>query len=49
MEGYRYREIAEILGITVATVAETLHLAIKKLRGDEKKSLESECATPHCR
>jgi RNA polymerase sigma-70 factor, ECF subfamily len=42
MKGYRYREIAEILGITVTTVAETLHRAIKKLQGDGKKSLENE-------
>ena len=30
-EGFRYREIAELLGITVSTVAELLHRAIKKL------------------
>src|ERR1700738_2065839 len=30
-EGFRYREIAELLGVTVSTVAELLHRAIKKL------------------
>jgi RNA polymerase sigma-70 factor, ECF subfamily len=39
MEGYRYREIAETLGVTVATVSESLHRAIKKLRGDEREKL----------
>jgi RNA polymerase sigma-70 factor (ECF subfamily) len=31
-EGHRYREIAEILGVTVPTVAEFLRRAISKLR-----------------
>lgn len=39
IEGYRYSEIAEILGVTEASVAESLRRAIKKLRGDEKKKL----------
>jgi RNA polymerase sigma-70 factor, ECF subfamily len=30
-EGFRYREIAELLGVTVSTVAELLHRAIQKL------------------
>jgi RNA polymerase sigma-70 factor (ECF subfamily) len=30
-EGFRYREIAELLGVTVPTVSELLHRAIKKL------------------
>ena len=30
-EGFRYREIAGLLGITVSTVAELLHRAIKRL------------------
>ena len=30
-EGFRYREIAELLGVTVSTVAELLHRAITKL------------------
>jgi RNA polymerase sigma-70 factor (ECF subfamily) len=30
-EGFRYREIAELLGITVSTVAEMLHRAIQRL------------------
>jgi RNA polymerase sigma-70 factor (ECF subfamily) len=30
-EGFRYREIAEILGVTVSTVVESLRRAIKKL------------------
>jgi RNA polymerase sigma-70 factor (ECF subfamily) len=30
-EGFRYREIAEILGVTISTVAESLRRAIKKL------------------
>ncbi len=30
-EGFRYREIADILGVTVSTVAESLRRAIKKL------------------
>jgi RNA polymerase sigma-70 factor (ECF subfamily) len=30
-EGFRYREIAELLGVTVSTVAELLHRAMKKL------------------
>ena len=30
-EGFRYREIAETLGVTVSTVAESLRRAIKKL------------------
>jgi RNA polymerase sigma-70 factor (ECF subfamily) len=30
-EGFRYREIAKLLGVTVSTVAELLHRAIKKL------------------
>jgi RNA polymerase sigma-70 factor (ECF subfamily) len=33
-EGFRYREIAEMLGVTVSTVAESLRRAIKKLIGD---------------
>ena len=32
-EGHRYREIAEILGVAVPTVAEFLRRAISKLRG----------------
>jgi RNA polymerase sigma-70 factor (ECF subfamily) len=31
VEGFRYREIAEILGVTISTVAESLRRAIKKL------------------
>jgi RNA polymerase sigma factor (sigma-70 family) len=30
-EGFRYRGIAELLGVTVSPVAELLHRAIKKL------------------
>jgi RNA polymerase sigma-70 factor (ECF subfamily) len=30
-EGFRYREIAEILGVTISTVVESLRRAIKKL------------------
>jgi RNA polymerase sigma-70 factor (ECF subfamily) len=30
-EGFRYREIAEILGVTISTVAESLRRAIRKL------------------
>lgn len=30
-EGFRYREIAEVLGVTMSTVAESLRRAIKKL------------------
>jgi RNA polymerase sigma-70 factor (ECF subfamily) len=30
-EGFRYREIGEILGVTISTVAESLRRAIKKL------------------
>jgi RNA polymerase sigma-70 factor (ECF subfamily) len=30
-EGFRYREIAELLGVTISTVAELLHRAIKRL------------------
>jgi RNA polymerase sigma-70 factor (ECF subfamily) len=30
-EGFRYREIAELLGVTVSTVAELLHRAIMRL------------------
>jgi RNA polymerase sigma-70 factor, ECF subfamily len=30
-EGFRYREIAEVLGVTVSTVVESLRRAIKKL------------------
>lgn len=30
-EGFRYREIAELLGVTVSTVAEMLHRAIQRL------------------
>ncbi len=30
-EGFRYREIAEILGVTISTVAESLRRAIEKL------------------
>jgi RNA polymerase sigma-70 factor (ECF subfamily) len=30
-EGFRYREIAELLGVTVSTVAELLHRAIQRL------------------
>jgi RNA polymerase sigma-70 factor (ECF subfamily) len=30
-EGFRYREIAEIMGVTISTVAESLRRAIKKL------------------
>jgi len=33
-EGFRYREIAEILGVTMSTVAESLRRAIKKLIRD---------------
>lgn len=40
-EGLRYREIAEILGVTVSTVAESLRRAIKKI------SKESHAET-HC-
>jgi RNA polymerase sigma-70 factor (ECF subfamily) len=32
-EGFRYREIAEILGVTVSTVAESVRRAIGKLTG----------------
>ncbi len=32
-EGFRYREIAEILGVTVSTIAESLRRAISKLGG----------------
>jgi RNA polymerase sigma-70 factor (ECF subfamily) len=38
-EGFRYREIAEILGVTTATVAESLRRASRKLRGNEVKKL----------
>jgi RNA polymerase sigma-70 factor (ECF subfamily) len=31
VEGFRYREIAEILGVTISTVAESLRRAIRKL------------------
>jgi RNA polymerase sigma-70 factor (ECF subfamily) len=34
-EGFRYREIADLLGVTTATVAESLRRARRKLRGDE--------------
>jgi RNA polymerase sigma-70 factor (ECF subfamily) len=33
-EGFRYREIAEILGITRASVAEFLRRALRKLMRD---------------
>ena len=33
-EGFRYREIAEIMGVTISTVAESLRRAIKKLIRD---------------
>jgi RNA polymerase sigma-70 factor, ECF subfamily len=36
-EGFRYREIAEILGVTISTVAESLRRAIKKLMGDSNE------------
>jgi RNA polymerase sigma-70 factor (ECF subfamily) len=35
MEGLSYREIGDRLGVTVSTVAESLKLAIRKLRRDE--------------
>jgi RNA polymerase sigma-70 factor (ECF subfamily) len=35
MEGLRYREIGDLLGVTVSTVAETLRQAIRKLRKSE--------------
>ena len=31
VEGFRYREIADILGVTISTIAESLRRAIKKL------------------
>ncbi len=34
VEGLRYREIAEILGVTVSTVAESLRRALVKLTGE---------------
>jgi RNA polymerase sigma-70 factor (ECF subfamily) len=34
-EGFRHREIAKLLGVTMATVAESLRRASRKLRGDE--------------
>jgi DNA-binding NarL/FixJ family response regulator len=34
-EGFRYREIAGLLGVTMATVAESLRRPSRKLRGDE--------------
>jgi RNA polymerase sigma-70 factor (ECF subfamily) len=33
-EGFQYREIAEILGVTMGTVTKLLHRAIKKLQGE---------------
>jgi len=30
-EGFRYREIADVLGVTVSTVAESLRRAVRKL------------------
>jgi RNA polymerase sigma-70 factor, ECF subfamily len=35
-EGFRYREIAEILEVTISTVAESLRRAIKKLIGESR-------------
>jgi RNA polymerase sigma-70 factor (ECF subfamily) len=34
-EGFRHREIAKLLGVTMATVAESLRRASRKLQGDE--------------
>ncbi|HZF40668.1 MAG TPA: RNA polymerase sigma factor [Blastocatellia bacterium] len=34
-EGFRHREIAKLLGVTMATVAESLRRATRKLRADE--------------
>jgi RNA polymerase sigma-70 factor (ECF subfamily) len=33
-EGFRYREIAEILGVTISTVAESLRRAIRRMMKD---------------
>ena len=33
-EGFRYREIAEILGVSISTVAESLRRAIRKLTSE---------------
>jgi RNA polymerase sigma-70 factor (ECF subfamily) len=40
-EGFRYREIAEVLGVTVSTVVESLRRAIKKLSKESHASAES--------
>jgi RNA polymerase sigma-70 factor, ECF subfamily len=37
MEGFRYREIGERLGLKVSTVAKSLYRAIEKLQENEKK------------
>jgi RNA polymerase sigma-70 factor (ECF subfamily) len=39
-EGFRYREIAEILGVSVSTVVESLRRAIKKLSKESDESAE---------
>jgi DNA-binding NarL/FixJ family response regulator len=45
LQGLKYREAAEVLGIPVGTLKSRLHAALKKLNADWKKSQEQPAAT----